>query len=98
MLRLPRYTTFDELRRKIYDKFIQTDKSTICETFAIALMDQSPAEKVEDGRPRAGSISSVGSARPKGAALHFVSSQDEWDDIAATHFGKIFLRIIGSRE
>ena len=97
MLRLPRYIAFDELRRKIYDKFIQTDKSTICESFAMAVVEQPPAERAENGRPRAGSLSSLGSARAKGAALHFISSQDEWNDVC-NHGGKIVLRIIGSRE
>lgn len=98
MLRLSRYISFDKLRRKIYDKFMQIDKSTICETFAVALVEQAPAEKVENGRSRAGSVSSLGSVRTKGAALHFISSQDEWLDITSTHYGKISLRIIGSRE
>lgn len=91
LLRLPRYTTLDELRRKIYDKFLQTDKPTISESFAIGLLKQ------ESGRARPGSLSSVGSAQTQGAALHFISSQDEWDNVAATHAGKILLRIIGSR-
>lgn len=94
MLRLPRYTAFDELRRKIYDKFIQTDKSTISKSFAIALWQQPPAEKVENAQPRAGAL---GSAKAKGV-LHFISSQEEWDNVAATHSGKMLLRIIGSRE
>jgi hypothetical protein len=95
MLRLPRYIVFDELRQKIYDKFIQTDKSTISKSFAIAVVEQSSADKVANRRPRADSLSSV---RSKGALLHFVSSQDEWNDVVATHGGKIVLRIIGSRE
>ena len=98
MLRLPRYIAFDELRRKIYDKFIQTNKSTISESFAIALLEQPPAEKMENGRPRADSVLSHESAHAKGATLHFISSQDEWNDVVATHAGKMFLRIIGSRE
>ncbi|KAI9566809.1 hypothetical protein HD554DRAFT_2112679 [Boletus coccyginus] len=96
MLCLPRYIAFDELRRKIYDKFIQTDESTISESFAIALLEQHPAEKMENGRPRAGSVSSLGSAHAKGGTLHFISSQDEWSDVVVTHAGKMFLRIIGS--
>ena len=98
MLRVPRSITFDELRRRIHDKFMQTDKPTICETFAIALMEQVPAEKVGHGRPRAGSMSSLGSTGTKGAALRFISSQDKWDGVAATYCGKVLLRIIGSRE
>lgn len=99
MLRLPRYIAFDELRRKIYEKFIQADNSTICKTFAVAVVEQPPAEKAESGRPRAGSLSSLGSAQAKGGgALHFISSQDEWDDVVATHGGKLIFRIIGSRE
>lgn len=98
MLRLPRYTVFDELRQKIYDKFIQTDKSTISKSFAVAVLEQSPADKVANGRPRADSLSSLGSAHSKGPLLHFISSQDEWNDVVAAHNGKITLRIIGSRE
>lgn len=76
-----------------------TDKSAISNSFAIALLEQPPtAEKAPSVRPRAGSLSSLGSASIKGAALHFISSQDEWDDVVATYCGKIFLRIIGSRE
>jgi len=97
MLRLPRYIAFDELRRMIYDKFIQTDTSTICESFAMAVVEQPPADRAENGRPRADSLSSLGSARAKGAALHFISSQDEWNDVC-NHGDKILLRIIGSRE
>ncbi|KAG8212984.1 hypothetical protein J3R82DRAFT_11370 [Butyriboletus roseoflavus] len=91
MLRLPRFTALDELRRNVYDKFMRIDNPTISESFAIAFLQQ------ETGRPRAGSLSSVGSAQAKGAALHFISSQGEWDNVAATS-GKIVLRIIGSRE
>ncbi|KAH0833332.1 hypothetical protein J3R83DRAFT_12400 [Lanmaoa asiatica] len=98
MLRLPRDVAIDELRRKIYDKFIQTGKSTISESFAVALLEQIPVGNVESGRPRGGSFSSLGSAYTTGVALHFISSQDEWDDVVATHNGKMLLRIIGSRE
>lgn len=99
MLRVPRYITYDELRQKIYDKFISTDKSTICETFAIAVIEQALTEQVAvDGRPRADSMSSLGSAPAKGATLRFISSQKKWDATAATHCGKLSLRIIGSRE
>ncbi|KAF8135092.1 hypothetical protein EV363DRAFT_852322 [Boletus edulis] len=102
MLRLPRYTAFDDLRRNIYDKFMQTDNATICDSFAIALLAQAPAptenSRVGSVRPRAGSLSSLRSAHAKGAALHFISSQDDWDDAIATYSGKMLLRIIGSRE
>ena len=79
---------------------MQTGKSTICDTFAIALLEAPPApvERTPGGqRPRADSSSSLGSAYVKGAALYFISSQDEWDDVVATHPGKMLLRIIGSR-
>ena len=78
---------------------MQTDNATISESFAVALLEQpAAAENAANGRPRAGSLTSLGSASVKGATLHFISSQDEWDDVVATHGGKMLLRIIGSCE
>ncbi|KAH7884755.1 hypothetical protein F5I97DRAFT_1929589 [Phlebopus sp. FC_14] len=98
MLRIPRHLPFREVREKIYDKFVQTDRSPISKSFAIAFLVQPPSDTSSGVRSRAGSLSSLGAPETRKAGLHFVASQDEWDQ-AIAHFGtKVSLRIIGSRE
>ncbi|KAL4062907.1 hypothetical protein J3A83DRAFT_4362970 [Scleroderma citrinum] len=93
MLRIPRTLPFAELRKKIYDKFVQQEKSPISESFAIAVL-VTPAERAGGGQGRRGSLSSNG----KKAALHFVASQEEWEQAVTHHGTKLLLRIIGSKE
>lgn len=95
MLRVPRTLLFTDLRQKIYDKFVQQEQSPVSESFAIAVLVQSTAER---GTPQYQRPDSLSSADNKKAALHFVASQEEWDQ-AVMRFGtKLFLRIIGSKE
>ncbi|KIK80915.1 hypothetical protein PAXRUDRAFT_15530 [Paxillus rubicundulus Ve08.2h10] len=98
MLRAPRHLSFEEVRQKLYDKFIQTGRSPISESFAMALLVPPPAERSGTGWPRAGSLSSLGSTDINKAVLHFITSQDEWDEVIAFQGTRILLRIIGSRE
>ncbi|KAF9238514.1 hypothetical protein BU15DRAFT_62488 [Melanogaster broomeanus] len=88
VLRVPRHLSYDGLRQKLYDKFLQTGRSPISESFAMALLVP----------PCTGSPSSPGSIDTKQALLHFISCQDEWDEVITLHGSKIILRIIGSRE
>ncbi|KAF8840182.1 hypothetical protein BDN67DRAFT_968884 [Paxillus ammoniavirescens] len=98
MLRAPRHLSFEEVRQKLYNKFIQTGRSPISESFAMALLVPPPAEKSGNGRPRAGSLSSLGPTDVNKAVLHFITSQDEWDEVITFQGSRILLRIIGSRE
>ncbi|KAF9223376.1 hypothetical protein BS17DRAFT_767253 [Gyrodon lividus] len=98
MLRAPRHLSFGELRQKLYTKFTQTGRSPISDSFAVALLVQPPAERSGSTRPRAGSLSSLGFTDINKTTLHFISSQDEWEEVIAFHGSRILLRIIGSRE
>lgn len=96
MLRIPRTLQFADLRQKIYDKFVQQEQSPISESFAIAVLVQPTIERgaaAQYQRP-----DSLLSADSKKAALHFVASQEEWDQAVMRYGTKLFLRIIGSRE
>lgn len=92
MLRVPRVLPFTDLRKRIYDKFVQQERSPISQSFAIAVLVQSTIER---GFQRPESVSSADS---KKAALDFVASQEEWDQAVMRYGTKLFLRIIGSRE
>lgn len=95
MLRIPRILPFAELRQKIYDKFVHQEKSPISESFAIAVLVPSPSERAGGGRERRGSLSSCDG---KKGALHFVASQEEWEQAITRYGTKLLLRIIGSKE
>ncbi|KIJ62832.1 hypothetical protein HYDPIDRAFT_29982 [Hydnomerulius pinastri MD-312] len=97
-LRIPRHLSFEILRQKIYEKFVQTERSPISESFAIALLVPPPTDRSGGARPRAGSLSSLGHADSKKSVLHFVASQEEWDHAIAFYGSNVLLRIIGSRE
>ncbi|KAG6335117.1 hypothetical protein ID866_3971 [Astraeus odoratus] len=95
MLRVPRILPFAELRKKIYDKFVQQEKSPISESFAIAVLVHPSTDRTGSSQGRRGSLSSCDSKR---AVLQFVTSQEEWDQAVSRHGTKLLLRIIGSRE
>lgn len=98
MLRVPRTLLFTDLRQKIYDKFVQQEQSPISESFAIAVLVQSTTERGTAGAPQYQRPDSLSLADNKKAALHFVASQEEWDQAVMRYGTKLFLRIIGSKE
>lgn len=95
MLRIPRILPFAELQQKIYHKFVQQEKSPICESFAITVLVPSSTERTGNDQGRRDFLSSCDS---KKTLLHFIVSQEEWEQAIVRHGTKLFLCIIGSRE
>ena len=92
LLRIHRTTSFEEMRSKVYDKFVHQENAPLSESFALAYLPPLPF----DHRARSDSITSTGF--PELARMRFVSSQSEWDRVVASAGrGKLTLRAIGDR-
>ena len=89
LLRIHRATSFEEMRSKIYDKFVHQENAPLSESFGLAYLPPLPF----DHRARSGST-----GFPELAHMRFVSSQSEWDRVlASAGRGKLTLRAIGDR-
>jgi len=94
IIRVPRSSSFTEVRQRLYDKFVRQEGVPLSETFVVALLVPAPARS--GVRPRASSLWSIGAA-DKDAVLQFVKSNDDWDQAIYKYGNKILLRVIGSR-
>lgn len=92
LLRVHRTISFEEMRSKVYDKFVHQENAPLSESFALAYLPSLPI----DQRARSDSITSAGF--PELAHMRFVSSQFEWEHVlASAGRGKLTLRAIGDR-
>ncbi|EIW83788.1 hypothetical protein CONPUDRAFT_88232 [Coniophora puteana RWD-64-598 SS2] len=98
VLRVPRALPYEEVRKRVYDKFVTQEKAPVARTFAIAvLMPSLPGSNGNgSGRERSASVSSGGSAERERAQMKFISSAEAWDGAVARSGGKMALRVIGS--
>ncbi|KAG1738381.1 uncharacterized protein EDB91DRAFT_457581 [Suillus paluster] len=94
MLRIPRSLSFMEVRHRLYDKFVRQEGLPLSESFVVALVVPALAIEKSGGRPYAGSLSS---ASADNVVLHFVKSNDDWDQAIYKYGNKVSLRVIGSR-
>jgi len=95
LLRIPRSISFEDLRVKVYDKFIQQEGVPLSASFALAFLPPGPID-YNKPRSRSSSMSSVGF--PDLAHMRFISSEHEWQHaIALTVRGKLTLRAIGDQ-
>ncbi|OJA20973.1 hypothetical protein AZE42_09181 [Rhizopogon vesiculosus] len=94
IIRVPRSSSFTEVRQRLYDKFVRQEGVPLSETFVVALLV--PAPERSGVRPRTSSLWSIGAA-DKDAVLQFVKSNDDWDQAIYKYGNKILLRVIGSR-
>ncbi|KAG2122766.1 hypothetical protein DEU56DRAFT_917660 [Suillus clintonianus] len=97
MLRVPRSLSFTEVRQRLYDKFVRQEGVPLSESFAVAILVPAPAKGTPGGRPYAASFSSMSAAGKDDVVLHFVKSNDDWDQAIYKYGNKVLLRVIGSR-
>jgi hypothetical protein len=95
IIRVSRSLSFTEVRRRLYDKFVRQEGVPLSETFVVALLVPTPERS--GVRPSVGSLWSIGAADKDRAVLHFVKSNDDWDQAIYKFGNKILLRVIGSR-
>lgn len=95
MLRIPRSLSFTEVRQRLYDKFVRQEGVPLSESFVVAILVPPPVIEKPGGRPYAASFSSM--ADKDNAVLHFVKSNDDWDQAIYKYGNKVLLRVIGSR-
>lgn len=95
MLRVPQSLSFTEVRQRLYDKFVRQEGVPLSESFVVAILVPSPVIEKSGGRPYAASFSSM--VDKNSAVLHFVKSNDDWDQAIYKHGNKVLLRVIGSR-
>jgi hypothetical protein len=67
----------------------------LSESFVVAILVPPPVIEKPGGRPYAASFSSM--ADKDNAVLHFVKSNDDWDQAIYKYGNKVLLRVIGSR-
>jgi hypothetical protein len=91
-LRTPRSISFDELRRRLYDKFVRQEGMPLSESFTIAL--QSPNSPISD--IRSGSNSAMSTSVSDATQMCFITSQAEWEQaISSIGFvDKLTLRVL----
>jgi hypothetical protein len=95
MLRIPRSLSFTEVRQRLYDKFVRQEGVPLSESFVVAILVPPPVKEKSGGRPYAASFSSM--ADKDSVVLHFVKSNDDWDQAIYKYGNKVLLRVIGSR-
>ncbi|KAG1779063.1 hypothetical protein EV702DRAFT_1089856 [Suillus placidus] len=94
MLRIPRSLSFTEVRQRLYDKFVRQEGIPLSESFVVAILVPPPVIEKSGGRPYTASFSSMAD---KDSVLHFVKSNDDWDQAIHKYGNKVLLRLIGSR-
>jgi hypothetical protein len=95
LLRIRRNISFEDLRVKIYEKFVQQEGVPLSVSFALGFL---PSTHVDYNQPRSrsGSMSSsVGF--PDLAHMRFISSQHDWERTVASAAGKLTLHAIGEQ-
>lgn len=95
LLRVHRTISFEEMRSKVYDKFVTQENIPLSESFAMAYLPPSP---IDYSKPRSRSNSMTSLGVPDLAHMRFIHSQHEWEHaMASTVRGKLTLRAIGDR-
>ncbi|KAH7913233.1 hypothetical protein BJ138DRAFT_1111675 [Hygrophoropsis aurantiaca] len=97
MLRVPSISSYEDVRQKIYDKFVGQAGSPLSESFAMALLVPSPVERQGGTRQRTTSLTSASAADRGDTRLEFISSHDDWEHAITQHGNKVLLRLIGSQ-
>lgn len=93
-MRVDRDTQFQEIRKRIYDKFVNQEDVPLSDSFslAFAVPDSTTKGSVGPGRTR-GRSSSLSS--PGGMEMNLVVSQGDWDCVVGmTEGNKITLRVL----
>jgi len=94
MLRVPRETTFAEIRQRLYNKFVGQEGVPLSQEFSVAfvLPSNTPASSPTKGRLRSSSVSSADKM-----LLQFIQSESDWEEIISTlDSSKVTLRILDS--
>lgn len=106
VLRVPRNILFDELRQRLYDKFVGQEGVPLSTSFSIAFLlpttqpPPAPSSGSGQGRSRSSSLSSIRSSFSSvGIADHtqmrFLTSQEDWEYVtSSTDNGKLALRVV----
>lgn len=95
MLRVSKDTSFDDIRQRLYNKFVGQEGVPLSNEFAVALAvpsstDSSPAKSSSSKLSCSLSLSSVDKME-----LHFIDSQDDWEEVVLIREGsKVTLRIL----
>jgi hypothetical protein len=99
MLRVPCTTSFEEVRKRLYDKFVGQEGVPLSESFTIAYLLPPPASddsaKTGKGRARSSSISSATIADC--TQVCFITSEKEWEQVIVQNAStKLSFRILDS--
>jgi len=96
LLRIHRHISFEELRTRVFEKFVQQEGVPLSASFAMAFL---PPSHIDYSKPRSRSSSMSSSVGfPDLAHMRFISSQRDWEHaVASTGRGKITLRAIGDQ-
>lgn len=86
-LRVSKAISYEEIRERLYDKFVIQEGIPLSKSFTIALTNPI-RRRTSRGRSRSSSVSSV-------EHMEFISSQRNWDSVVASYDGgKLTLRIL----
>ncbi|PFH53157.1 hypothetical protein AMATHDRAFT_45775 [Amanita thiersii Skay4041] len=90
LLRVQRDTRFEELRQRLYEKFVGQERVPLSKSFAVAVVR--PARPAPGARRmRSGSLTSIGDRTD----MVFIGSEADWERIVASHDGgKLTLRVL----
>ncbi|KAK7032305.1 hypothetical protein VNI00_013264 [Paramarasmius palmivorus] len=93
LLRVPKTTTYPDLRHRIHTKFIHQEGVSLSDSFTLAFVIPDVVKSRKTGRTRERS-NSVGSAG--GVQMALVTSQEQWDRVTEScgDLGKITLRVL----
>jgi len=97
MLRVPCTTSFEEVRKRLYDKFVGQEGVPLSESFTVAyvLAPVAPAELAEPGKRHARSNYLSSAMIADCTQMRFVTSEKEWEQvIVANASTKLTLRIL----
>jgi hypothetical protein len=95
MLRVSKDTAFDDIRQRLYNKFVGQEGIPLSKEFAVAMVipsntAPSPAKSSSSNLSRSLSVSSVDKTE-----LHFIDSQYDWEQVVLIkESSKVTLRIL----
>jgi len=95
VLRVSRDISFDEMRQRLYKKFVGQEGVTLSESFTAALLLPPGTSSSVSGKSpaRSNSLSSVGRSDPN--QMRPITSHDDWEQVtSSTDGGKLTLRIL----
>ena len=95
MLRVQRDTSFEDVRQRLYNKFVGQEGIPLSNDFAIAMVVPSRSSLSSVGTEQSRDSLSLSLSSADKLELHFIDTQDDWEQVVLVRdSNKVMLRIL----